>query len=174
MTAPTPPPATGRDTGEAVESIPDLLGHLIKAVARAKEDRTPRYDRDGGNLNPTTLPDGYDPEVDPPPDTQPPAPQAGAPVEALADVIGHHLACSCPELLDVSWAEHIAFAVIASDLLAQRDATVRAEVGERIASAIETLRESYAATALPPSVYMSVLEVLSDAARIARTTGGDR
>ena len=154
MTANTPPPATGRDSGVAVERA-----HVVSVV----------YDFDrramhwclvchyaGFSVPPLPCPG-------PTTITQPPARQAGASVEALACDHGAHVrGCqSCDED-----AERFIAYRLGPDWLAQRDAAVRAEVGERIASAID--RQSGPGTSdASRGAYLI-------AARIARTIGGDR
>ena len=156
MTAPTPPPATGRDTGEA-------------CWARGADGE--------GNPNCSLTGDHDGPHSD-----QPPAPQAGASVEALdlvefrraiSAAINFHSFDACCEMADFDMADAIVDTEIAASApggfraaLAQRDAAVRAEVGERIASAIEARRMDR-----PP---LSLNGAYLDAADIARTTGGDR
>ena len=140
MTANTPPPATGRD-------------------------HTHRSDEPCSVNCPANVTDG--PHL-----TQPPAPQAGASVEALASTHWHWdeddlgaFGCGYLERGEqCPLPEHLY--VLTPAELAQRDAAVRAEVGERIASAIEARRMDR-----PP---LSLNGAYLDAADIARTIGGDR
>ena len=147
MTAPTPPPATGRDTGEA-------------CWARGADGE--------GNPNCSLTGDHDGPHSD-----QPPAPQAGASVEALVDFL-----CTLG-LRRTFGIENTAKLFLASDWLAQRDAAVRAEVGERIASAIEARIVPISEADVDSGGFETGMDVgcnigYESAARIARTTGGDR
>ena len=131
MTAPTPPPATGRDSGEAVED----------------RYRNWRSDRDT---------------------TQPPAPQAGASVEALREAVQHDIYVLEANAPDPSVDDYTNVAVRAVEhWLAQRDAAVRAEAWDEgyTAGHSNAMRRMSDEPNAPtsPNPY-----------RFARTTGGDR
>ena len=153
MTAPTPPPATGRDTG----------GMFGKMSDPYRNSRRPEFTpHDHAEYVEGCFRCDLSRE-----EAQPPAPQTGASVEALADVVffgdmgsdAHMKSCRI-----------IARAILASDWLAQRDAAVRAEVGERIATAIGNTPLPNTETTHAEEFVMGVLW----AQNIARTTGGDR
>ena len=104
------------------------------------------------------------------------AEQVAADVHAYERAVFQHILANAPaDRIDgdtvPDWLGVIATALIEArpplaEDRAQRDAAVRAEVGERIATAIEAARGQ---------TYNNVgFEALTIAARIARTTGGDR
>ena len=186
MTANTPPPATGRDTGARLATACSLCDDCFHPSFGPNMDGEPcDYCRDCGC-----------PSAE---HTQPPAPQAGASVEAhptpaleLAHIIDpaafeDHPIEQRRRAAALQWAarRHIAMEhaerVVASDWLAQRDAAVRAEVGERIASAIEAeylgadFGRQYDGRESPDALqHHAYDEGLQEAAEIARTIGGDR
>ena len=168
MTANTPPPATGRDSGLPERCTTPGCGGDVRYAAPGRS-----------HIEGCTYP------------TQPPAPQAGASVEALVSIIDAHRNCthggsdgvrlewSCGLVSEVykslGWrGEHIAAAVLASDWLAQRDAAVRAEVVKAILDAAPPLNSELLYDGREDPVAAAYVEGFHDAYEAARTTGGDR